>query len=156
VLTADNVIMVCSSLDLPLVFIAMIVPVDDVTPGIIDTIKPAIVPVKTDMTDDVLYGFLMLTGFIVCSGITGLVSSDTMMVGAPNKPVRIGSSVFDGRLKGEYAGSESAIRPYTPDRMNKPAADSIPSIEGRIPDTPGKYILPFSVVIISMDTAIRM
>ena len=155
VLTAERVIIVCLLSDSPRAFMARIVPVAEVMPGMMDTRTPARLPVTIDKTDDFLV-FLSSRGFsIICSGITGFVISEVKRVGVPKSPASAGNKTGDDNPIGESRGKSSITMPKIPERKNTNVANNIPTIEGVMPFVPKSSILPFSVAIISIEIAIN-
>lgn len=154
VLTAESVIIVCLLFGSPLVLMARIVPVADVMPGIIETRMPAKLPVMTDKIDDLLAFLSNLGCSILCLGILGFVTSEVKRVGVPNNPARAGNKTGEDNPMGEYTEILDIAKPKNPERINRNAANKIPTMEGILPFFPKMSILPFSVIIISNEMAI--
>ncbi len=111
VFTAESVTMVCLLSDSPLAFIASIVPVADVIPGIIETKIPPKLPVITDNTDAFLPFKSKVKLSVICFGIFGFVKRDVNSVGVPNNPARAGNKTGEGRPTGESTEKFKIIDP---------------------------------------------
>lgn len=155
VLTAERVIIVCLLSASPRVFIARMVPVAEVIPGMIETRTPAKDPVIIDKIPD-FFVVASSEGFtIFCFGIFGFVISDVSRVGKPNKPDNAGNNTGESSPIGDETGRSSATNPNMPERMKRNSAKIMPRIAGKIPVVPKSVILPFSVAIIRMVIARR-
>ena len=153
VLTAERVTIVCLLSDSPRAFIARIVPVAEVIPGIIDTSIPPQLPVIIDKDDDFLV-FLSKTGSsISCSGIKGLVNNEVSNVGIPKRPANAGNRTGDDIPIGESTGTSKIIMPKNPDRRKTKTANNMPKTEETAPPAPKILILAFSVPIIRIEIA---
>ena len=149
VFTAESVIIVCLLFDSALVVMAIIVPVAEVIPEIIETSIPAKLPVTTDKIEAFLDALSNLGCSILCFGIFGFVISEVKRVGVPKSPARAGNKTGEGSPMGEFRGTLDIDKPKSPERKKRNAANKIPSIEGNLPRFPKISILPFSVIIIS-------
>ena len=153
VFTAESVTIVCFLFDSPRAFIARIVPVAEVIPGIIETRIPPRLPVITDNDDDFLV-FLSNTGSsIVCFGITGLVIREVSNVGVPNRPASAGNKTGEESPIGELTGTLKIIIPKKPDKINTKIAKDMPTKDGAMPPFFNRSIRAFSVPIIRIEIA---
>jgi len=131
VLTAESVTIVCLLSDSPLAFIARIVPVALVIPGIIETRTPPKLPVIIDKMEDFLVLLSKRGSSIICFGITGFVIRDSKRVGVPNKPARAGNKTGEDKPIGESTGTPKIIIPKIPDKKKTNKANIIPEIDGK-------------------------
>ena len=156
VLTEESVTIVCSFPDPSLAFMARIVPVADVIPGMIDTSIPARLPVIIDNIEDLFSSAVSVSFSIFCSGITGFVISELRSVGIPNSPASAGNNTGASSPIGESREKSRITRPKTPERKNTNVANNIPETAGRIPLAPKSSIFAFSVASIRIDIAISI
>lgn len=156
VLTDESVTIVCSFPDPSRAFIARIVPVADVIPGMIDTSIPARLPVIIDKIEDFFSSAVSVSFSIFCSGITGFVINELRSVGIPNNPARAGNKTGASSPIGESREKSRITRPKMPERKNTNVANSIPETAGRIPLAPKSSILAFSVASMRIDIAMSI
>jgi hypothetical protein len=154
VFTAESVMIVCLLFDSALVVMAIIVPVADVIPEIIETRIPAKLPVTIDRMDAFLAFLSNLGCSILCFGIFGFVNSEVKRVGVPNSPAKAGNKTGEGNPTGEFRETLDIDKPKSPERKKRDAANNIPTMDGILPCFPKISILPFSVIIISSKIAI--
>ena len=142
--------MVCLEFDSPLAFIAKIVPVAEVIPGIMETNNPAKDPV---IMERMLSFFVFLSSFgsiMSCFGIVGFVANEVISVGSPNKPDSAGKRTGEFNPMGDSTVISSMIIPNIPERTNTNNAKPIPFIVGTYFFVDFSGIRAFSVPIIRM------
>ena len=130
VFTAESVIIVCRLSASPRVFIARMVPVAEVIPGMIDTRTPAADPVMIESIPDF---FVVLSSFgstMFCFGMFGFVRREVNKVGNPKRPESAGKSTGESKPIGDETGISNAMSPNIPERTKRNVAKSIPNIEG--------------------------
>lgn len=155
VFTADKVTIVCLELDSPLAFIAKIVPVADVIPGIIETSSPANEPVIIDRIPPF---FVLLSNFgssIICFGMLGCVAREVSRVGRPNNPDSAGKRTGEFNPMGDSTAISKMMRPKIPERRKTNNANPIPFMVGSIFFVEFSGILAFSVPIIKIVIQIK-
>ena len=84
-----------------------------------------------------------------------MVASDVRRVGSPNRPDNAGKRIGESRPIGDSTLISRATSPKKPDKIKRNKAKPIPRKAGIFPFNPNSSILPFSVVIIRIDIAIR-
>lgn len=147
VFTAERVTMVCREFDSPRAFMASIVPVAEVIPGIIDTSNPASDPVIIDSELSFLSFLLNVGSLMSCFGMVGCVAKDVRRVGKPNKPDNAGKRTGESSPIGDSTLISRMIRPKTPDKMKINKANPIPANVGRYFFVDFSGIRAFSVPI---------
>ena len=131
VFTAESVTIVCREFDSPRAFIASIVPVAEVIPGIIDTSSPASDPVNIESELSFLSFLLKVGCLISCFGIVGCVANEVRRVGKPNKPDKAGKRTGESSPMGDSTVISRMIRPKTPDKIKMNKANPMPANVGR-------------------------
>ena len=130
VFTAESVIIVCRLSASPRVFIARMVPVAEVIPGMIDTRTPAADPVMIESIPDF---FVVLSSFgstMFCFGMFGFVRREVNKVGNPKRPESAGKSTGESKPIGDETGISNAMSPNIPERRNRNVAKIMPKIDG--------------------------